>query len=80
MGIREIYLKPFEMVAKEADPWCFMSSYPKINGTHVDAQSKFLIDILRKQWGYQGLVMSDWGATSTAESVKYGYVFVQNYL
>ncbi|KAH7138978.1 glycoside hydrolase superfamily [Dendryphion nanum] len=71
-ALREIYLKPFEMVVKEADPWCFMSSYPKINGEHVDAQSKFLIDILRKQWGYQGLVMSDWGATSTAESVKYG--------
>ena len=51
-----------------------MSSYPKINGSHVDAQSKFLIDILREQWGYKGLVMSDWGATSTTESVKYGYV------
>jgi hypothetical protein len=61
------------MVAKTADPWAFMSSYPKINGKHVDAQSKFLIDVLRKEWGYEGLVMSDWGAATTVESVKYGY-------
>ncbi|PVI06078.1 glycoside hydrolase family 3 protein [Periconia macrospinosa] len=71
-ALREIYLKPFEIVAKEADPWSFMSSYPKINGKHVDAQSKFLIDILRNEWNYEGLVMSDWGATSCAESVRYG--------
>ncbi|KAH7085349.1 glycoside hydrolase superfamily [Paraphoma chrysanthemicola] len=71
-ALREIYLRPFEMVAKDADPWCFMSSYPKINGTHVDAQSKFLIDILRNEWGYEGLVMSDWGATTTVESIRYG--------
>lgn len=69
---REIYLKPFEIVAKEADPWCFMSSYPKINGKHVDAQSKFLTDILRKEWGYNGMIMSDWGAASTVEGIKYG--------
>lgn len=49
-----------------------MSSYPKINGKHVDAQSKFLIDILRKEWGYEGMVMSDWGAASTVEGIKYG--------
>jgi len=49
-----------------------MSSYPKINGKHVDAQSKFLTDILRKEWGYEGMVMSDWGAASTVEGVKYG--------
>ncbi|KAF2000125.1 glycoside hydrolase family 3 protein [Amniculicola lignicola CBS 123094] len=71
-ALREIYLKPFEIVAKEADPWCFMTSYPKINGTNVDASSKFITDILRKEWGYEGLVMSDWGAASTVESVKYG--------
>jgi beta-glucosidase len=69
---REIYLKPFEMVVKEADPWCFMSSYPKINGKHVDAQSKFLTDILRKEWRYNGMIMSDWGATSTVDGVRYG--------
>ncbi|CAI6340141.1 unnamed protein product [Periconia digitata] len=71
-ALREIYLKPFEIVAKEADPWSFMSSYPKINGQHVDAQSKFLIDILRNEWKYDGMVMSDWGATSSIESVRCG--------
>jgi beta-glucosidase len=59
-------------VAKEANPWCFISSYPKINGKHVDAQSEFLTDILRKEWGYEGMIMSDWGAASTVEGVKYG--------
>jgi beta-glucosidase len=50
-----------------------MTSYPKVNGAHIDAQSTFLQDILRKQWGYEGLVMSDWGATSNAaESIRYG--------
>ena len=71
---REIYLRPFEIVVKDADPWCFMTSYPKINGKHVDAQPKFLEDILRSEWHYKGLAMSDWGATSTVESVKNGYV------
>jgi beta-glucosidase len=47
------------MVVKEADPWCLMSSYFKINGEHVDAQSKFLIDFLRKEWGYEGMMISD---------------------
>ncbi|CAK7226915.1 hypothetical protein SCUCBS95973_006361 [Sporothrix curviconia] len=72
-ALREIYLKPFEMVAKQADPWCVMSSYPKVNGAHIDAQPLFLRDILRKEWGFNGLVMSDWGATSNCDdSLKYG--------
>jgi beta-glucosidase len=49
-----------------------MSSYPKINGKHVDAQPKYLQDILRNEWGYDGLIMSDWGAVSNPDnSVKY---------
>lgn len=77
---REIYLRPFEMVVKSADPWCFMTSYPKINAAHVDAQPKFIEEILRKEWKYEGLAMSDWGATSTVESVKYGYVHKRSFL
>lgn len=50
-----------------------MSSYPKVNGNHVDAQPNFFQNALRKEWGYKGLVMSDWGAASNhIESVKYG--------
>lgn len=72
-ALREIYLRAFEIVVKEAQPWCIMSSYPKINGSHVDAQSTFLQDILRQEWKFDGLVMSDWGAASNADlSVKYG--------
>lgn len=70
---REIYLRPFEIVVKTADPWCLMTSYPKINGTHVDASDEFLGRILRQEWGYSGLVMSDWGATtSTVASLEAG--------
>jgi beta-glucosidase len=71
---REIYLRPFEIVVKESDPWCIMTSYPKINGVHVDTTKKFLQEILRDQWKFDGLVMSDWGATtSTAPSINSGY-------
>jgi beta-glucosidase len=71
--ISEIYLRAFEIVLKKSDPWCFMSSYPKVNGQHVDAQPTFFQTILREEWGYGGLLMSDWGAVSnTIESVKYG--------
>ena len=70
---REIYLRAFEIAIKESDPWCIMTSYPKVNGYHIDAQSKFLTDILRKEWNYSGLVMSDWGATTDAsKSIKHG--------
>ncbi|KAF2999647.1 hypothetical protein E8E14_006892 [Neopestalotiopsis sp. 37M] len=72
-ALREIYLRAFEIVLKKSDPWCFMSSYPKVNGQHVDAQPTFFQTILREEWGYGGLLMSDWGAVSnTIESVKYG--------
>ncbi|KAF7554849.1 hypothetical protein G7Z17_g2585 [Cylindrodendrum hubeiense] len=67
--LREMYLKPFEM-ALETQPLTAMTAYPKINGKHADT-SRFLVhDILRKEWGYEGLVMSDWGGlNSTVESI-----------
>ncbi|KAF2185189.1 glycoside hydrolase family 3 protein [Zopfia rhizophila CBS 207.26] len=67
--LREIYLKPFKM-ALEARPWTAMTAYPRINGEHVDT-SQFLVGgILRREWGYEGLVMSDWsGLNDTVRSI-----------
>ena len=61
--IREIYLSAFENVVKKAQPWTIMASYNKINGTYSTANRKYIDEVLRKEWGFEGLVMSDWGAT-----------------
>ncbi len=62
-AIREIYLKAFEIAVKESKPKTIMCSYNKINGTYC-CQNKWLLkDILRTEWNYEGLVMTDWGAT-----------------
>ena len=61
--IREIYLKPFERVVKEAKPMTLMCAYNKINGTYCCENEWLLTDVLRKEWGFEGSVMSDWGAS-----------------
>jgi beta-glucosidase len=61
--MREIYLTAFETVVKQAKPWTIMASYNKINGTYSTANKKYLTDLLQKEWGYDGCVISDWGAT-----------------
>ncbi|KAM0544532.1 hypothetical protein ACHAPJ_011749 [Fusarium lateritium] len=73
-ALREIYLRPFEMVVRgPSPPECLMTSYNSVNGQHADMNEKLLVDILRKEWGFQGLVMSDWGGTnSTLESLLVG--------
>ncbi len=60
-AIREIYLKPFETAVKEGKPGAVMSSYNRINGTFASENKWLLTDVLRTEWGFDGIVMSDWG-------------------
>ncbi|TFY70236.1 hypothetical protein EVG20_g2781 [Dentipellis fragilis] len=72
-ALREIYLKPFQIVVKKANPWVMMAALNRVNGIHA-SENKYLIeDILRKEWGWKGMIMSDWtGLYSTSESIKAG--------
>lgn len=66
-AMREIYLEPFRMAVKFAKPRTFMTSYNKIKGEHT-AENKWLIkETLREEWGWEGLVMCDWGGMHSCE-------------
>lgn len=72
-ALREIYLRSFEIAVKEGNPWTVMSSYNRVNGTY-SMESRFLLtDVLRKDWGYRGLVVSDWfGKRDTPAQIHAG--------
>lgn len=72
-ALREIYLRPFEMAVRNAQPTTLMGSYNKINGTITCQNSKIIKDILRDEWGFKGALISDWGAAlNIPECIKAG--------
>jgi beta-glucosidase len=64
--LRELYLEPFRLALEHANPWSIMSSYNRINGVHASENAALLRDLLKEEWGYDGLVMSDWYGTYSA--------------
>ena len=72
-AMHEIYLRPFEMAVREADAWGVMAAYNKVNGRWCSENEHLLNTVLRKQWGFPGMVISDWGGVhSTVDAVTSG--------
>lgn len=74
-ALREIYLRAFRIAVVEGKPWCVMSSYNRVNGVYVCNSRDFCTGVLREEWGFDGVVMSDWNATdqcSHAEAINAG--------
>ncbi|HEX2950264.1 MAG TPA: glycoside hydrolase family 3 N-terminal domain-containing protein, partial [Armatimonadota bacterium] len=71
-ALREIYLPAFKAAVQEAKVWCVMDAYNCLNGPHASADDYLLNTILKKEWGFDGIVMSDWGAVHSTEGAANG--------
>ena len=77
-ALRELYLKGFEIAVKEGNPWTVMGSYNYVNGVHACENEWLLTDVLRREWGWRGVVMSDWdGVVRQADAVSAGCDLVE---
>jgi beta-glucosidase len=70
--LREIYLAAFEHVVRTANPWTVMASYNKVDGTYLTENRRLLVDVLKDEWGYDGVVVSDWGAVHATAAAAAG--------
>ena len=71
--LREIYLPPFEAAVKEAKSWAVMAGYNRVNGIYAGGSAPLLLDLLKREWAFDGILMSDWfGAQSTIDAANNG--------
>jgi beta-glucosidase len=76
-ALREIYFKAFQVALKESEPWTVMTSYNKLNGKYTAENQELNTNILRNEWNYKGLIVTDWGAAkNVADQIKAGHSLV----